>query len=107
MNILSGLLVFMFVTFAWLFFKLTNISDVVKYVAAIFNNTHVAPSMSSMAYVLMYSLPVIAYHLLYLSKNLMPDVLRWSNFEAYAHGLMLFMIVTNSGISGDFIYFQF
>lgn len=106
-KLLSGAMVFSFVTFAWLFFKLTDIADVAKYVTAIFRNTGIASHKSLIAYIMMYSMPVILYHLAYLNKSLRPDGARWQALEPYAHSLMLFMIATNSGIGGDFIYFQF
>ncbi|MGV3603206.1 MAG: MBOAT family O-acyltransferase [Dyadobacter fermentans] len=107
LRILSGVFVFSLVTFAWLFFKLTDISDVVKYIAAIKHNTNIASNKTRILYIIVYSLPVVVYHLLYLSKNLQTGALRWQRLEPLVYGLMLFMIGTNCGIGGEFIYFQF
>jgi alginate O-acetyltransferase complex protein AlgI len=103
----SGVLVFSLVTLAWLLFKLTDINYVYKYLVAILNNTGKETSSKIIFYIGVYSLPVVAYHVIYLVREykLVAGRLRFP--EPYLNAAMLFMIITNTGIGGDFIYFQF
>ena len=100
------LLVFGFVTLAWLLFKLPNIEHVVEYIRCIFNNFRIGIDIKKAIYILLYSSPVIAYHVLYLLKKRS----KYESFFKYdyiLYGIMLFLIIFNSGSSGAFIYFQF
>lgn len=106
-QIVSGLLVFSFVTLAWLLFKLTDFSHVIKFMQALFNNTGFSSYMAIVVYVALYSTPVVLYHLYYLYKTHNPTHTLARRAEPYTYGLMFFLIVTNSGIGTDFIYFQF
>ena len=95
--------VFCFVTFAWLLFKLPEFSHVVAYVEAIGTNLSKRPNIATAYYVLFFSFPVVAYHAHYLidSPNLKKAI------RPYLLGMMLFMLIFNSGSPGEFIYFQF
>ncbi|TLU98956.1 MBOAT family O-acyltransferase [Dyadobacter luticola] len=106
-EIAGGFIVFSFVSLAWLLFKLTDITHVFKYFQAIVNNTKKETSSKIIVFILIYSVPVILYHAIYLGKKyaFINTALRVLAPVAYA--IMLFMIITNSGIGGDFIYFQF
>ncbi|GAB4012123.1 MBOAT family protein [Spirosoma migulaei] len=107
-KLVKGVWVFVFVTLAWLLFKLPNFSHVVAYLQAILLNTHKPTNPISIMLILVYALPVIAYHLYYLFGNYLPSIrMNWSRGEFISYGLMLFMIITNSGSGGTFIYFQF
>lgn len=106
LRFLQGILVFSVVTFAWLLFKLPNFSEAILYVKAIWQNTQKIPNYHRLFYVLVYSFPVIVYHMYYLFKQRNPDNIL-TRLEPYVYGAMIFMILTNSGTSGDFIYFQF
>jgi alginate O-acetyltransferase complex protein AlgI len=102
-------LVFFFVTFSWLLFKLPNISYVGKYLTCITTNFIVQMNnfwIRVIIFVIIYSIPVILYHLYYLYKQ-NNKINRFERFEYLVYGIMMFLIFTNSGISGDFIYFQF
>ena len=57
-------------------------------------------------YILIYSAPVILYHLHYLLKGWI-GALRYQYTEAVVYGSMLFLIITNSGSPSAFVYFQF
>jgi len=103
----GGLIVFSFVTLGWLLFKLTDITQVYQFLVAIKNNGSKETSTQIVIYIIIYSLPVICYHALYLVKKnawLEPKV-RFA--EPFLFAVLLFMIFTNTGIGGDFIYFQF
>jgi alginate O-acetyltransferase complex protein AlgI len=55
---------------------------------------------------LVYSLPVILYHIYYLVRA--NEVLRPAIRLEYAvYGVLLFLILVNSGRAESFIYFQF
>ncbi|PWV51573.1 alginate O-acetyltransferase complex protein AlgI [Chitinophaga sp. S165] len=105
-KILKGCMVFAFVTLAWLLFRLP-FNDVVDYLKAIGTNTHVHNDYLLLFSIVIYSMPVVLYHLFYL----LPVEWRLYNitnrYKYLAYGLMLFMIAVNSGPSGSFIYFQF
>jgi alginate O-acetyltransferase complex protein AlgI len=102
------LFVFLFVTFGWLLFKLTDISEAVMYFVAVFKNTHLGNDYALILTIIFYSLPVFIYHLLYLvkvnRKDLYQSLQKWF-WVIYA--LMLFMLLFNGGSPGAFVYFQF
>jgi alginate O-acetyltransferase complex protein AlgI len=103
------LLVFSLVSIGWLFFKLQEFSYAVKYIAAIFTNTHIPVSVSGAAmisYILIYSSAVIFYHILYLYKQ-QNEYFRVKNIEFISYGTMVLLIIINSGSGKEFIYFQF
>ena len=108
-RIISGAVVFSFVTLAWLLFKLTDFAHVIKYLQAIAHNVGMPSYMAIVVYVALYSTPVVLYHFYYLYKANRPgsgeSVVARS--EPFLYALMLFFILTNSGIGTDFIYFQF
>lgn len=106
--IIKGIFVFLFVSAAWILFRLTP--DGVK-MFAYYSWENLGKSLTVLdihliVFTLVYSLPVIVYHALYLykDKKYWPQIKR-SEYLFYA--LMLFLIMTNSGTSGSFIYFQF
>lgn len=106
---LKMLFVFVFVSFVWLLFKLPNVSYVGQYFVSIYANKSIGLSVfwvRIIAYTFIYSLPVVFYHLYYLYK-MNNQKNPFGKFEYLVYGVMLFMILTNSGVGGDFIYFQF
>ena len=98
--------VFAFVSFAWLLFKLPQFSHVIEFVKSVFNNFSIPYEPYFILNMLLYALPVLIYHLLYLLKSNYYFE-RFKKFDYLIYGLMLFLILTNSGPSGTFIYFQF
>jgi alginate O-acetyltransferase complex protein AlgI len=104
-RILKGFLVFIFVTIAWLLFKLPNFDHVILYIIAIKTNWGTLTGIRGIPYIIVYSLPVVIYHLLYLIKRY--EYFNIAKYEYLFYGLMLFGIVVNSGSTGEFIYFQF
>lgn len=103
--ILKGLVVFSFVTLGWLLFKLPEFHHVIGYMKAIVANRGGLDAGLNM-YLLIYSFPVVAYHALYLIKQ-RGSFQKFRDLDFVAYGFMIFMIVTNSGSPGTFIYFQF
>ena len=100
------LLVFSFVTFGWLLFKLTDFQEALHYLAALGTNVHTELSGQRILIltVALLSLPVIAYHLLHASARLRAVAAR---YEVLLYGLMLAACIVAPGLSGAFIYFQF
>ena len=103
---LKGVMVFCFVTLAWLLFKLPEFSHVVQYLVSLKKNFWVGDRYDLIAYIFLYSSPVILYHLLYLIKEKQGFVKVWK-LDYMLYAVMLFLLVTNSGSAGSFIYFQF
>ena len=100
------LAVFIFVTFAWLLFKLPNFDDAVLYVKAIFHNTHSGQTnFGIIFYIVLYSIPVLLFHLFHLAEAGVEK--RLGFLKPLLYGFLLFTIIVNSGRTGSFIYFQF
>src|SRR5450432_2165589 len=98
--------VFTFVTFAWLLFKLPDFKDVVAFVKACFENLALSNSPRLIAFILLYSFPVVAYHGFYLWRQ--KTGLQLSpQWRPVPYGACLFALLVNSGSPGAFIYFQF
>lgn len=108
-SILSGMFVFSYVSLAWLMFRFPNFSHVIAYLKAIASNIDMARNdfwHGIIAYNVIYSLPVLLYYIYYLYKqNSKVNIVK--PYEHLLYAAMLFMIIINSGPSGDFIYFQF
>ena len=105
-------LTFNLVSLLWLLFKLPQFGEAVLYIkciAALRPGLHPQPSFV----ILFFSLPVVVYHFYDLFKErLFASFRTWPSLAQYGtrvtvFGLLLFMILVNSGAKGDFIYFQF
>jgi alginate O-acetyltransferase complex protein AlgI len=107
-RILKRFWVFICVTFGWLLFKLTNFDQALHYFYSLATNLDLHLNWQICINIFVYSSPVFLYHFVYLlrlkyrSWNIL-----FSKFEFIFYGILLFLLVTNSGISGSFIYFQF
>ena len=103
-DILRALMVFSFVTLAWLLFKLPRIEHVFSYLSVLIHN-YSATRYLLVGCVVTYSLPVIAFYAWHLLKQ------RWGaqlqKYEFLIFGALLVAIVLNSGSPQKFIYFQF
>lgn len=106
---LKRLMVFSFVTLAWLLFKLPEFDQVLAYFQTIGDHLYMKPTGTDMTIiknVLIYSSPIVLYHLFYMLKQ--KKAFQTINKLQYVfYGMMLFLILTNSGTAGAFIYFQF
>lgn len=105
---LSMAFVFIMVSFGWLLFMLPHFDEALLYIKCIFANygsvIFIDPKLLP---IIIYSSPVILYHVLYCFRNnywVQRFVLRY-NYAFY--GIMLFLILTNSGSVSSFVYFQF
>ena len=98
--------VFAFVSLAWILFRMP-FDQVKEYLHSITVNWHLPPGNSIMLFMIIYSLPVVIYHLIYLISNNSFYREQLKRYEYIVYSLLLFMIAVNSGPSGSFIYFQF
>lgn len=104
-TLLKRVLVFTYVTLAWLLFKLPEFKAVIIYLRSIWHNTTLAID-PPVVYMVIYSAPVFLYHFAYLHKN-SAWFKQLKKVEYVAYGLLLFFILLNSGPASPFIYFQF
>jgi alginate O-acetyltransferase complex protein AlgI len=95
-------IVFNFVTFGWLFFKLQHSADAWLYLKTMVNSDASGLTRPVTFFIGVYGLCVLGYHLCSLFRGRLPQYGR-----DIAYGAMLFLIVTNAGPSTPFIYFQF
>ena len=103
--ILKGGFIFILVTLGWLLFKLPDFQQVLGYLSSIRTNP-LLPNGEEIVKIFNISLlaiPVIAYHLFYMKKS----TINFNKIAPLFYGIMLFLIATNQGNAGAFIYFQF
>jgi alginate O-acetyltransferase complex protein AlgI len=101
------LIVFSFVTIAWLFFKLPRIEDVGAFVKALATAKPQRLFFENTYWIFIYTVPVLLYYGLHLIK-LEPRRARViKEFEFVFLAAMLAGLALNSGSSTRFIYFQF
>ena len=107
-RILKRFWVFICVTFGWLLFKLTNFEQALHYFYSLATNLDLHLNWQICINIFVYSSPVFIYHFVYLLRLKYRSCnILFSKFEFVFYGILLFLLVTNSGISGSFIYFQF
>jgi alginate O-acetyltransferase complex protein AlgI len=107
--------VFSFVTFGWLLFKLPRFDQALDFVAILFKNVDAGVQLIYIVPVLIFSAPVLLYHLPHYPAFRKTSVAaiassktRWTTLAIdLTFGLMLAMLLLNSGSSTAFIYFQF
>lgn len=113
---LRVLAVFTFVTFGWLLFKLPRFEQAVDFVVTLFKNTDTGLQLTPyLVPTLIFSLPVLLYHLPHypaFRKSYVSAIASsktpWLTLATdLIFGMMLAMLLLNSGSSTTFIYFQF
>lgn len=102
----KGIFVFIVVSFFWLFFMLPDINHVFAFLEALIYNVSKDNYLPFISSILIYSSPVIIYHIFYLCKE-KPIWNTIIKMEYIFYAIMLFLIATNSGPAKSFIYFQF
>lgn len=103
---LQGCLVFGLVSLGWLFFKLPDFSQALLYMQRIVTAPFYSTDKDKLLLIALYSAPVVLYHIAFVAKRSL--VIRTHTMlSSVVYAILLFMIVFNSGSSGDFIYFQF
>ncbi|HRI16212.1 MAG TPA: MBOAT family O-acyltransferase [Verrucomicrobiota bacterium] len=105
---IRALAIFTVVTFLWLLFQLKEFKHALEYLRCIGVNGG-TPQPQPLFVIGLFSLPVIGWH---LWAAIAERRRTWSascqnGISVVAHSLMLFLIITNSGPPGEFIYFQF
>ena len=98
--------VFIIVSVLWLLFKLPFV-QVIEYFKTVRLNTNVAVNTDGIVMILIYSLPVIIYHVIYLLKQYAGFSAWLSRYSYIGYGFLMAMIALSSGPKGTFIYFQF
>ena len=105
------ILVFSFVSGGWLLFKLPRFEQAVDFIGCLINNVDLPPQVSMIITVLLFSLPVVIYHIPHFPTFQKHEVATPSKlgriWREIAVGIMLAGILLNSGNSDEFIYFQF
>ena len=106
------LLIFNVVSFLWLLFQLPNFGEVILYMKELAAwNPGMLPQ--PVFAILFFSTPIVLYHIWGASKSTISAAIAVNWPETYnfcinfAYAVLLFLIVTNSGSPGAFIYFQF
>lgn len=94
--------VFSFVTLGWLLFRLPHFEDAIDFIKCLFSNHHLPHNKMIIFNVFIFSIPVVGHHFVSLIKSKMSPFV-----TAILYGIMIFLILTNSGAPGEFIYFQF
>lgn len=105
-SVFQGLFVFSFATFGWLLFKLTNFSEAVLYLRAIYGNVGLRVNFAPIVVILIYSLPVVLLHLIYLVRTT-PIGAHIGRTRVIYQSTMMYLILVNQGPSNAFVYFQF
>lgn len=99
--------VFLFVTTGWLLF-VTPLHMVRHFFETISANWSLPPSQQHIFLVCLFGLPVILWHVVDLccEKSLLKTPINHPARD-FILAVMVFLVVTNSGVPQDFLYFQF
>jgi len=103
MNAVKVFFVFSLITLGWLLFKLPEFDQVLLYLHSLASNSG-AHRKEILMMIFFYAIPIFIYYLNYLisitkNKNYLDN--------SFIYAILFFLIITNSGSSGEFIYFQF
>jgi alginate O-acetyltransferase complex protein AlgI len=91
------------VSFCWLLFRLPDFLQVREYISALGANIRIFNGAETLIALLMYSSPVLVYHLAHVGVARAKS--RAS--RVWIHAILLAGIFLNSGVPGAFIYFRF
>jgi len=111
-SILQAFIVFNIVSFLWLLFKLPHFQDVCSYFQAL-AHAQWKPHPQTGFVIILFSIPVVLFHLwgaVFGHSSDQAESPSWpfkGLCENILLGVMLFLVVVNSGPAGTFIYFQF
>ena len=102
-----GLLVFLTVSWLWLFFKLDSVESLVAYTKGMLFGWHnwMALNIDVCVFVLVYIIPIAVYHAIY--KLPFVNDKRRKKCKLIFYLLMILGLIFNRGTSDAFIYFQF
>jgi alginate O-acetyltransferase complex protein AlgI len=105
-------LIFNLVSLLWLLFQLPNFKEVMLYFHEL-SLLRQGASPQILFTVVFFGMPVILYHFWALFRPLCWDPFKAKNSDVATYlmngvyGMLLFLIIVNSGGSGSFLYFQF
>ncbi len=106
MRPLRAMLTYILVTVGWLFFTQYDIAHVWRYLEFIAMPNEALFLDPKFLPIAIYALPIVIWHILgYFRETKVVKALR--RYDYVAWGVMLFLIITNSGSFSPFIYFQF
>lgn len=101
-KLLRIFIVFNFVSFGWLFFRLQEIEQASRYAQLILHSDIKGGGLTALSLIFVYGFVVALYHLAHFYRERISATVR-----DYGYGVMVFLIVTNQGPISPFIYFQF
>jgi alginate O-acetyltransferase complex protein AlgI len=97
-------LVFTYVSFGWLLFKLTDFAHFTVYLKAIYTQWNGVTAKQWIVSIVLFSVPVVLYHAWHLAR---PRLDRFVGLRSAAYGLMVFALIVQGSGGESFIYFQF
>ena len=100
----SWIIIFLLISFSCLCFRYSSHFFLLRYLQHIYNNQITTHNYDIILFIIMYSIPVILYHL-YAKYHAAFITIQKYNFIVFA--IMIFLIITNSGPASSFIYFRF
>ncbi len=108
LGVAQAFLVFNVVSGLWLLFKLPDFAHVVEFAKCLVGNSGGAQPQS-LYVIAIFSLPVVLWHLWNATATCRASLGKPAQprLEIALYATMLFLLVTNSGSAGEFIYFQF
>jgi alginate O-acetyltransferase complex protein AlgI len=99
--------VFTAVSVAFVLYKMPEFHHSIKYFEAIFTSVSYSLNQYYRQFnVILYSIPIVFYHLIYLRKDRL-HLAHLQQIRIWSYGIMIFLLFTNAGTSGSFIYFRF
>jgi alginate O-acetyltransferase complex protein AlgI len=107
---LKRVIIFVFVSVGWTFFKLPDFGQAVEFLTLAVKNWKGGPEVKRVVPILLYAMPIVLYYL-HASKvqahggDQQASLL--GRHRPLLLGIMLFFIIVNRGQSSEFIYFQF
>ena len=105
-NGLKTAIVFSYITFSYLIFKIESHLDLWEMILHFFSNLHFKISIWNYEwYVFLYCLPVVFYHMNFLLLGKDHKVML--KVKPLLYALMLILLFNNAGSQSDFIYFRF
>ncbi len=109
---LRMLFIFSFVTIAWMFFKMSDLSQISYFLVTAVRNIREPFELDRFLYTMFFGLPVLFYHLLKCPPiaHLLSSITAKEYapiFRGIAYGIMISLAILNAGPPYEFIYFQF
>lgn len=106
--VFRNVVIFILVSWLWLFFQLDSISSVIEYTKQMMFGWEniLKADISLCMFCIFYIMPIAAYHIIYKIKQ-QKETYLWKVSKVIIYSIMLISLVFNRGTSEAFIYFQF